>query len=396
MSRTAIAALLGVGGALMIMKGIAGNRSLSETWEGYTGGKPKEDAVDPEVRDKSEEDWKKWQGHLQSLGFRAPISGRYDEGTQRAVEEFERVCGLEEDGIWDAELEETIMEEIEFLEKNGMPRWFCKRLEPQGYQSLEDFERSGQGYFTSSEELRGSAFVKDESVGRFDPASLELAQKYEPYWELSVPLPGPQFMTWDKSKKKLVLGPYHLYAQAEVILAIIEKYKDNKALKDTPREWLDQYDRLWSDAPFWQQGLQAYGALVVLGPLYAPAAIGDRVLKYWHEQEFEKGQSTQQIRFKAFMRGLNAAAKASRLMFADGKQMAIKDWKDWKANTEDKQAAIAEYAMMLQGIVSGLVEAYKANEGSVREAQIEGRIKAVIRKSRDVPNQKIIVLEERS
>lgn len=394
MSRAAIAALLGVGGALMIMKGVAGDRSLSETWEAYTGGKKRGDKVTEEFKGLSKEDWIERQQNLRALGFRAPTEGVYNEGMVRAVKDFEREHGLEVDGEWDDEVEEALAEEIEYLEKNGVPKWFHNRIDQHGYESLEDFELSGQGRIGSSDRVTGKAYLEDPAIGKFDTASLELASKYEPYWELSdfPPLPGPQFMTWDEDRQKLVLGPDHLYAQAHAITDMIEVVKDRKGFRDIPREWLDQYNQRWEDSPYWKQGALNYGALIALGPLYVPTLIGEQVLWHWYSNEFDVASKSQAVYFEAIMKGIYAGAMVSRLMFADGRQIAIKDW---KANSESKQAAIADYSMLLNGVIGELVAIYKTHS-SFTAAQLDGAVRSKVdRWSRAKNKSHIIVLEER-
>jgi peptidoglycan hydrolase-like protein with peptidoglycan-binding domain len=390
MSRAAIAALLGVGGALMIMKGVAGDRSLSETWEAYTGGKKRGDKVTEEFKGLSKEDWVERQQKLRALGFRAPTEGVYNEGMVRAVKDFEREHGLEVDGEWDDEVEEALAEEIEYLEKNGMPKWFHDRIEPYGYQSLEDFERHGQGYIDASDVGRGKALVKDQEVGVFDAASLELASIYEPYWELEPPLPGPQFMTWDDENKKLILGPGHLDAQASVITDLINKVKNSRYFKEMPREWLDAYHRRWGESPTWRKGWAAALGAPLLG-VFTPGLIAEEFLKWKYEREFASRQSTQEIMGASIIQGIVVGVLSSRLMFYKGKHIKIDDW---KVDQGEKSAAIKVYSELVEGLVVGMVEIQKTS-GSIRAAQLDGLIKSAIRKVRGVPNPIIIILEEK-
>lgn len=396
MSKTAIAALLGVGGALMIMKGVAGDASFSDAFTPYAPGKSKKEKnVDTALRGKSAEEWEDWQLKLQSIGFRAKPTGDMDDGTSKAVKDFRLRTGLgnEDDYEWNEDVEEAILREVEHLENEGVPKWFFDRILAHGYSGLEDFESSGQGVKFDNA-FFGKAYVSDPSIGVFDKASMELLSKYEPYWyaEGYPPLPGPQFMTWDESKGKLILGPDHLHTQACVLIGLIDKVKKAKWFKDdNSSEWIKSYNDRWVDAPYWKQG--AYNYLMTrpaLLPILAPLTIADHVYAWWASGSDDgKYPDYMRIAMEAFAKSLLAVP----LMFYNGRQIKISDW---DVSSDEKKAALLDYLILIKGIVGGIVGAYKAGNGKVSDSQIKSVVTLKsARWSKDNLDKHFAIVQER-
>jgi len=239
MNKTAIAALLGIGGVLMIMKGASGGGSISDAFSG-TFKKPKEEDLDPAIRGMSEGELRELHKKLSALGFANNIRG------------FRHVVGLEDSEMWDPELIEVINEEFDYLEQNGITKWSEESIGEMGFESIEDFEKSGQGQISEDDRITGKTYDTEGLMG--------LVSKYEPYWESDeyVPLPGPQYMAWDESEGELVIGPDHFFTQACVLLDLIDIVKDGKGFKDVEREYLNNYNKRWKDSEYWKRGAAYY------------------------------------------------------------------------------------------------------------------------------------------
>lgn len=354
MSKTALAALIGIGGALMIFKGVSGGSGLD--LGSYFGGKSKEKDVDPSLRDKTEDEWRAWQQRLRDLGFKAPDTGKYDEGTQKAVKDFERVHGLEIDGVWDDELEEAIIEEMEYLEKNGMPNWFNNQISEQGYQSLDDFERLGKRYY------------EEGVIGEFDPQSLAIKDTVEKYWDEG--LPGPQFITYSDDEKKIIAGPDHLLMLSEIVLEVIYKYSPTMPSSS----WLDAYEARYTDQGLYTESIHAASSYIT-GPIGGAVRLVERLQKYWHEAELADQTSWYNAKNTAYIQSLQKIAMRQPLMFYKGSQM---ETEDFEVDSTAKAIAVAEYVLLVGELTTRLARAFAEVKPDGQKYLTEDEVKPVI------------------